>query len=110
MDIPKRSLRRHHYERLKAKAKKRWLKIWGNDDPKDGEYRYGFDAETPCTCSGPCCGNPRRHKKWVYNDTVYDQDGKKHKIALVHTVNKKDRITVQEQRSEIDFEDQLNEL
>ena len=51
---------RHHTEALaKAKAKARIKDVCGEKDPS--AQRIGITAHTPHPCSGPCCGNPRRH-------------------------------------------------
>jgi hypothetical protein len=60
----KRSIRRHHYQRLKKKQKYRhyWQYILSglgnNISPK--KY-FAIRANTPVRCSCVCCGNPRRH-------------------------------------------------
>lgn len=52
----KRSIRRHHVERLK-KVRKSYLRFnwWLNQ-----EKRLGILAKTPAACSCPMCGNERR--------------------------------------------------
>jgi len=50
-----RDIRRHHAERLKEK-RRHYHSGHGKDDPRFS----GIYAETPCVCSGYCCGNPRR--------------------------------------------------
>jgi hypothetical protein len=52
----KRSLRRHHYNRLKLLRKKKWgYWNWHMPDKLAGSY-----ANTACRCSCWMCGNPRR--------------------------------------------------
>lgn len=52
----KRSLRRHHYNRLKRLRKKKW----GYWDWHMPDKLAGFYANTACVCSCWMCGNPRR--------------------------------------------------
>jgi hypothetical protein len=63
--LSKRALRRHHLERLKRKRSKCH---WGREltDPK----YIGIAVSTPKTCSGPCCGNPR---KWWGEKTIQER-------------------------------------
>ena len=60
----KRAIRRHHYQRLKKKAKRYyfakyswWRKLYGENREED----CGFIADTQTPCSEVCCGNPRKH-------------------------------------------------
>ena len=84
--MSKRAERRHHYHRLKEKRKKYWL-YTGWIDWEDTDTRLGRLTETPKPCSCYMCMN-QRHNDW-----------------LPH----KERITRQELKSEIDFEEQLEE-
>jgi putative endonuclease len=106
----KRALRRHHYARLKSKVDqyntrvggrdwgvgsgRPWWeigKIWWEDhpDPKRNRVRtLGFSANTWSFCSGCCCGNPRRNFRG----------------------STKLRLTIQEQKADEDFENQLDEV
>lgn len=53
-----RATRRHHYERMKAKAIRRErMRHMPRLDPR----RIGLLANTPHPCSCYACGNPRRH-------------------------------------------------
>ena len=52
---PKRSIRRHHKERLKNKRQHYWF---GKDHMND--RKLGIVTETPSPCSSYCCGNPRK--------------------------------------------------
>ena len=56
-----RSIRRHHYARLKKTRQYYWghNKKEGYMTPKQA----GEVTQTPCMCSSYCCGNPRRHFK-----------------------------------------------
>lgn len=78
----KRSLRRHHYRRLK----KNRSHYWGYG--KYGQRSYGWDeivemqpdmlgsvARTPTPCSCYMCGNPRRSGMWS-GDTITIQERK----------------------------------
>lgn len=52
----KRSLRRHHYIRIKNKRRTYW---WNNvESPREG---FVVDTPTPCSCY--MCGNPRKYFK-----------------------------------------------
>jgi hypothetical protein len=52
--IPKRAVRRHHYNRLKKKRGN----YWSGDL---SEREQGMVVATPRLCSCVMCGNPRRH-------------------------------------------------
>ncbi len=49
------------------------------------EAHLGYFRKTRVPCSGECCGNPRRHG-----------------------TSRKEKLTLQERRSDIDFEEQIN--
>lgn len=59
------AFRRHQEQKAKKKARDKLVNIWnwtpphGIDEPD--ARRVGMAAHTPKVCSGPCCGNPRRH-------------------------------------------------
>lgn len=53
------AFRRHHEKRAKAKAEVISRVFHGVTDPDAA--RIGKVAHTPVMCSGPCCGNPRKH-------------------------------------------------
>ena len=53
-----RSLRRHHRERVKAKARA-VQKLWGK---KPNPRSTGKVADNLALCSGYCCGNQRQHE------------------------------------------------
>lgn len=59
----KRAERRHHYRRLKQRRIDR--NYWGryNDGFSFGwpKSHIGMAVNTPCNCSCPMCGNPRKH-------------------------------------------------
>lgn len=94
MEIKKRSIRRHHYDRMKRRGKRQWVVYWNNEEDPLGIYgwtserRYGFYANTRCPCSSACCGNPRHHQFF----------------------KRKDRLTKQELISEQIFKEQLLEI
>lgn len=50
-----KAYRRHHMKRLKQKRAKYWHGTLDNPRRRGKVYR------TPCVCSCPMCGNPRRH-------------------------------------------------
>lgn len=56
--MSKRAERRHHYERMKAKARRvecmRYM-------PRTDDRTLGIAANTGKRCSCYMCGNPRRH-------------------------------------------------
>lgn len=54
----RRAIRRHHYRRLKNKRKHYWPTL---DNMPLTDAALGICTNTPATCSGICCGNPRRH-------------------------------------------------
>ena len=60
--MKKREERRHHLDRMKAKARRIARDSWNyseyNDDPKRAEKW----ANTLCLCSCGMCGNPRKWK------------------------------------------------
>lgn len=72
-----RAERRKSLGRMKKRARK--VFDWYTE-PKKAE-RY---ANHMCTCSGPCCGNPR------------------------HWWKGKDKTTISEQKSDINFKEQLD--
>lgn len=49
-------IRRHHTTRLKKKRRKYWRRDMLNDKELLSKV-----VKTPCTCSCPMCGNPRKH-------------------------------------------------
>lgn len=58
------AVRRHHRQRLLRK--RRWYKwagrfLAGRVEPALSGHDLGIVFVTPQRCSGPCCGNPRRH-------------------------------------------------
>jgi len=53
MGVPKRSLRRHHIERLKRRRKAYWGRY------EKSKRVLGIAANTACVCSCAICGNPR---------------------------------------------------
>lgn len=55
----KRAERRHHYARLKHKRQA--LHYYGSYLEGLDKVRLGVAVDTPCDCSCPMCGNPRRH-------------------------------------------------
>lgn len=59
-----------------------WVRKWIKEDPEWKAGQEGFYSKTRVPCSGFCCGNPRKH----FNEK-----------------------TIQELKSEEDFENQLNE-
>ena len=62
----KRSLRRHHRDRLKSNRKHYWF---GDTWPMDSR-QLGMVISTPHMCSGYCCGNPR---KWFGELTIQER-------------------------------------
>jgi len=54
-----RGIRRHHRERLKKKREREIFSRWCYNEPTDRDI--GVSIDTPCPCSCPWCGNPRRH-------------------------------------------------
>lgn len=60
-----RAWRRWQRERMKLKRKDYYtIMVWRPHEPIDEqEYkkRLGSAVKTPCPCSCPLCGNPRRH-------------------------------------------------
>jgi len=63
----KRSIRRHHSDRLKAKRSKYYW--WWEDKRTGGARRDGILANTPKLCSCVVCGNPRKH----FNRPTYQE-------------------------------------
>ena len=64
--MSKRATRRHHRERLKKNRKSNWnVAVWysptTSEELEDMDRRAAFAINTPCPCSCPTCGNPRRH-------------------------------------------------
>ncbi len=94
-----RALRRHHDQRIKRKVRG-YYSGW----PKTSPRANGMIARTRQLCSGPCCGNPRSHKKIIISETVYDYYGSRSVIHKVNTVSKKDRLTKQEKIHDLAFE------
>ena len=56
--IKKRSIRRHHRERIYRKRKKK-CQVWWGCDHDEVFYKMMINTPTPCSCF--MCGNPRRH-------------------------------------------------
>ena len=54
----KRSIRRHHRERLLKERKKR---LWWISDYFSITDKFNYVANTPCRCSCNMCGNPRKY-------------------------------------------------
>lgn len=54
-----RSYRRHHAERIKAKARRIWYQIWGHEIEEPCVLEKVADSIPTCSCW--MCGNPRRH-------------------------------------------------
>lgn len=67
----KRSLRRHHKDRLWKKLVKNntydYIEWFGYEE---GSLKLKVFVDTPCRCSGYCCGNPR---KWFGELTVQER-------------------------------------
>ena len=63
MSKKKRSERRHHRERMENRARKVCRRFWSDAGPNDvGPERFAVRlADNLAVCSGPCCGNPRKH-------------------------------------------------
>jgi hypothetical protein len=78
--VPKRSLRRHHNQRKKAKAKeilkRQFFCIEG--DPNFVKYvteeQIGAFASVPCVCSDDCCCNPRHNNLGTSLDRLTKQE------------------------------------
>jgi len=63
-----RALRRHHEQRIKQKIKD-YYSGW----PKTSPRATGMIATTRQLCSGPCCGNPRKHfKELTKQEKIHD--------------------------------------
>jgi hypothetical protein len=58
--MSKRATRRHHRERLKKNRKSNW-NVAFEENLEVLDRRASFAVNTPCPCSCPTCGNPRRH-------------------------------------------------
>lgn len=90
MKTMKRALRRHHRERMLKKRYNQLLNRWVyNNGPYDDDWLYlvsRLRLHTPCGCSCPMCGNPRR--------TGADGTGNK-------------SLTLQERRNLLSFEEQV---
>ena len=57
--LGRRSIRRHHKDRMKRKAERIVVCIWRNRDPRViRNMRINADNLTVCSCE--MCGNPRR--------------------------------------------------
>lgn len=56
MRAPKRSIRRHHQERLRKKRQ-----VYYDGYAKDDKRELGILVDTPTVCSCWMCGNPRRY-------------------------------------------------
>jgi hypothetical protein len=52
----RRSIRRHHYRRIRRRRQSYWL---ATEMPLD-RRRQGIASRTACVCSCRLCGNPRR--------------------------------------------------
>lgn len=82
--MSKRAERRHHYKRLKEKRIRD--RYWGFGeslyDKPPADNLLGICVDTPQPCSNYCCGNPRKHFHMR---------------------------TIQELKSEEDFDQQLDE-
>lgn len=57
----KRAIRRHHRERMLKKRYKQ-VKTWNWHKPTEEFFRQEtrYRLHTPCRCSCPMCGNPRK--------------------------------------------------
>lgn len=62
----KRSIRRHHVDRLKKNRSHYWLGYHSSMTDK----QLGIVVSTPQVCSGHCCGNPR---KWYGEKTIQER-------------------------------------
>ena len=77
-----RAIRRHHYQRMKAKAEWVLKNMWGHKTLDDRQI--GIAVSTHCkSCSCPMCGNPRRYfneltvqeKKYGIRQRLSEQEG-----------------------------------
>ena len=70
-------VRRHHIERIKKQVARRIRAMWRtNTDAADDDAFLGRMVTTRVSCSGPCCGNPRR---W------YGQGTRQERLADIET-------------------------
>lgn len=81
-ELPKdmaRALRRHHAARLKDARALYWGRQWGasHDYEKLTGRQLGLVLNAPATCSGLCCGNPR---KWFGERTVQELRGRQESL------------------------------
>lgn len=106
-----RSKRWHYEKKVKKKAKK-ILKSWYSHDPNysPNDKDIGRIAKTPKSCSCWMCCNERKRKKYVEVCHAIDDNGIEHRIQKIHTVPKKDRLTMQERKNLQSFQEQLKEL
>lgn len=56
-----RAWRRHQRERIKNKRIRQINSWWFGERVVDDPKFVGMMIDTPHPCSGPCCGNPRKH-------------------------------------------------
>ena len=86
--MSKRAERRHHYQRLKEKRIRD--NYWGFGSWRNGydDSQVGYAANTPKPCSCYMCRNPR-HNSWA---------------------TRLERMTRQELKSEVDYNQQLDEI
>lgn len=52
---------RRRAERILSIFRARFPRVTAEESPADRERQLHLYAETRKPCSGPCCGNPRRH-------------------------------------------------
>ena len=81
----KRSVRRHHRERLKNKRKHYYGERWSEPVVSEKEEKYwclAIDTPTPCSCW--MCGNPRHYFKGKDKRTIQEL---KHNITLEEELN-----------------------
>ena len=81
----KRAIRRHHYRRMKKRAKIFMKLLWGLEDSKITKEMIACHANTFTRCSCYMCGNPRH--SWV-----------------------QEYYTIQEKKANINYKEQLKEL
>lgn len=55
-----RAKRRYQTQKVHKRRDNLHKRIWSDTRPGEG-MRHPASLETPKDCSGPCCGNPRRH-------------------------------------------------
>ncbi len=60
MKSDKRSIRRHHYKRLKKKCSKYLSWSWGLENEEIDSRTLGKIIATPQWCSRMCCANERQ--------------------------------------------------